>query len=127
MQKSKPFGRSLAFIAEVNAAFMAFAGNTTLRQQAITELSSRKEFQSRGHGRNKRSGVNVKALNKMYRHDTRRVRKGAPVPKALVATPCCLWYARTSYGDTFVTGFKRRKDALALLKFEGINGTVVLH
>jgi len=68
MNTNKPFGRSLALIAAMQEAVQLFGSNKMGLQQAIAKLSSRKEFQSRGHGRNKRSGVNVKALSKMKKH-----------------------------------------------------------
>lgn len=65
---SRPFSRSLALITAINQTLAAFGTNTLAAHAAVRDLSTRREFQSRGHGRSKRSGINVKALNKMRRH-----------------------------------------------------------
>lgn len=69
---SKPFSRSMALFAAIQTAFVDFGSQRLALQQHVKDLSQRKEFQSRGHGRNKRSGVNVKVYNKMRRHSSKR-------------------------------------------------------
>lgn len=75
MQTSKPFERSLKLRAAIDKV-RATTASPLLQQQLISELVARKEFQSRGHGRGKRNGVNVKALNKMRRHDSKSLPRG---------------------------------------------------
>ena len=57
------FKRARAMFAAVSALIHQFSGLAL--HEALAALGP---YESRGHGRGKRSGVNVKALNKMSKH-----------------------------------------------------------
>jgi len=126
MQNSKPFSRSFALISAINAAFISFGSDKLGLQQHVTRLSASKEFQSRGHGRGKRSGVNVKALAKMRRHlNSNSYAVASYVPyggkKEIArrndlptATPRRLWHAVDEWGFSLNRSFATRRAAVAV-------------